>query len=178
MVMGRANTMSVCLLTLLLSFSHGVYGKDKKEREEKPKDSYSVIQKSGGGVVRVNNRVLRQLAFLYDGLDRELAFCLYGVHSNRFTSIDRLEVPDYLSSTEDSVQYSVDVCSRKRLIGTVHNHPSGTCMPSDHDMAEFSQDFRKVSMVVCRASREEGQIEYVVMTKKEPDLLGLEGSFR
>ena len=88
------------------------------------------------------------LIFLYENLEVEFAFCVFGDVKNDEVRIERVELPFIFSATTESVWYKE--CSGPRYLGMGHSHPSwAVCEFSDMDVTSFLRSKSKYAFLLC-----------------------------
>ena len=82
--------------------------------------------------------VANNLHFLYNHLQTEFAFCVFGEVQNDVIMIDHLELPFITSATATTVQYFN--CRGRKFLGMGHSHPSVVIPGTNCDLSEVDED--------------------------------------
>ena len=126
---------------------------------------------AGDFVVFIDYAAINKLAFIYDGLNRELALCMYGREEDNNFFIDELRFPKHFLSEQSQVSYLREGChSKKGYLGSIHNHPSGSCAMSFRDFLTFNSDSQALlEGIVCEAQRKNNRLRMGFTRKPSRD---------
>lgn len=99
--------------------------------------------------LQISPVVANNLAFLYDNLRIEYAFCGYGKIENGTVKLERITLP--IITYADSMQVWFQYCpSEDGYLGLGHSHPDDyDCEPSQIDVEAFAKVKDKYAFLVC-----------------------------
>ena len=94
------------------------------------------------------------------GSENEFLYCLEGTYSNGAVRITDWYVPEGASFTEERI--SSFTCKNRHspmglisslhedeVVGSIHSHPSGNCMPSSQDYYTFGRTGDRLMGIIC-----------------------------
>lgn len=101
-----------------------------------------------GTKIKMPDRAINNLNFLYDHVDTEFAFCVFGDVRGKTIHVTRIELPYIHSATDFSVHY--DPCTGPNLVGIGHSHPpDSACEFSPTDIHSLVTTNAPYGFLVC-----------------------------
>ena len=101
-----------------------------------------------GTKIHLPDRAKNNLNFLYDHMDTEFAFCVFGDVQGDTLRVERIELPLIHSATYGSVHY--DPCTGPKLLGIGHSHPpESVCEFSPVDVQSLITTNAPYGFLVC-----------------------------
>ena len=126
-----------------------------------PTNNYTsrVVQSQDQKPVVLATKVINNLAFLYDGIPREIPLCLRGTETSLFFYIRDVALPIIIANSDTSASYIQESCyAWQDYLGMAHPHTivegyQDQCGASTVDYNRFIEDEKaRLEMVVCEAS--------------------------
>ncbi len=107
---------------------------------------HKTISINGDNVILSRN-AYRQLNEIYpEGLEFEIASCLMG----NGLKVDEVVRAEVVESTPTNCTYirCPTYIEEHKVIGTIHNHPSGICKLSDTDLVTYAYDMERGQTII------------------------------
>ena len=112
-------------------------------------------------------RVANNLQFLFDRVDTEFAFCVFGRIERGVMKIERVEIPFIQAATQEFVFYYF--CDGPQFLGMGHSHMKGVpCQFSETDYKTLLNNDAEYGFLVCENSKFSVYSRKEVLKKKPP----------